>query len=87
MKKFNLMNITNRLSNSLQKGFKLQANKGIPVDPTKFEIIDYLTNALFSKINVAVHFKVLTDPNVFAKNEIYMNEKLIKQFLVALEVK
>ena len=39
------------------------------------------------KINVSTHFRVLSDSRVFAKNEIYMNERLIKQFLQALEIK
>ena len=87
MRKFNLMAVTNRLQNQLSKGFKLQNGKGLPIDACRFEIMDILQNAQFSKINTQVHFRVLTDSNVFAKNEVYMNERLIKQFLQSLEIK
>ena len=45
MRKFNLMDVTNRLQNQLSKGFKLQYDKGFGVNPIKYEIMDLLKNA------------------------------------------
>jgi hypothetical protein len=49
--------------------------------------MDLLKNLQFYEININTHLRILTDPNIFAKNEILKNDRLVKQFLQALEIK
>ena len=62
-------------------------DKGYHVYDSEYDIVDFLQKGQYKIINVQTDFKVLSDPLVFANREVLLNNRLIKDFLSALEIK
>ena len=69
------------------KGLQIVKDKGIDVNEDEYDVVDWLQKGQYNIINVSTDFKILSDPFVFSDREMLLHNRMIKDFLQALEIK